>query len=303
MTLPPASDVPPVWEPRTVRAGDWEITALSDGFFRLDGGAMWGVVPKVLWDRWTPAAEDNTILMALRPFLARRSGPAGDEVVVIEVGVGDRWSEKLARIYHLLPTETLEDTLARCGVTPDQVTHVVASHCHWDHIGAAVVERDGELRPRFPRARHFAPRVEIEMARETDHARKGSYRAEDVLPLEAAGLLEPYEGEAELLPGIRVHELGGHSDGVSLVTVNEDGEGETAVFWADVVPTAHHVQPPYIMAYDIDVVRSFEVRSKWLARAAEEGWIGLFYHDVDVPFGRLSRDGKRYVLEPLGGVG
>ena len=302
MPLAPASDAPPAWEPRTVRAGDWEITALSDGFMRLDGGSMWGVVPKAMWGGWTPAAEDNTILMALRPFLARR----GSDVVVLEVGVGDRWAPKWRDIYHLLPTETLEGTLAAVGVAPEHVTQVVASHCHWDHVGAAVLERAGELVPRFPNARHFAPRVELEMAKHPDHARRGSYRAEDVTPLEAAGLLEPYgdergtPGAFELLPGLRAHLLGGHSDGVSVITLNEAGAGDTAIFWADVVPTAHHVQPPYIMAYDIDVVRSFEARSEWLARAADGGWIGLFYHDVDVAFGRVSREGKRYGVEVLG---
>jgi glyoxylase-like metal-dependent hydrolase (beta-lactamase superfamily II) len=95
--------------------------------------------------------------------------------------------------------------------------------------------------------------------------------------------------------------LGGHSDGVSVVTINEDGDGDTAIFWADVVPTTHHIQPPYIMAYDIDVVRSFEVRSEWMERAAAGGWIGLFYHDVDFGFGRLEKDGRRFALEPITG--
>jgi len=98
--------------------------------------------------------------------------------------------------------------------------------------------------------------------------------------------------------GLRCHVLGGHSDGVSVITLNEDGAGETAIFWSDVVPTAHHIQPPYIMAYDIDVVRSFDVRSRWLERAAKEGWTGLFYHDVDHPFGRIAKVGRRFAFEP-----
>ena len=111
-------------------------------------------------------------------------------------------------------------------------------------------------------------------------------------------LLQGFEGSQEILPGVRAHVLGGHSSGVSLVTVGEHKPGPTAVFWSDVVPTTHHIQPPYIMAYDIDVVRSFEVRSEWLARAAEERWLGLFYHDVDEAFGRVRRDGRRYAFEP-----
>lgn len=297
MPLGPASIDPPPWEPRSVHAGGWRITALCDGYFRLDGGSMWGVVPKALWQRMTPARENNTILLALRPFLAER----GDLRVVIEPGIGNRWEAKWRHLYHIEPTTSLVETLAACGVEPDDVTHVVASHCHWDHVGGQVVEREGALEPLFPNARHFAPAVEVEMAKHTGHARDGSYRSEDVSVVEERGLLETYAGEVELLPGLRVHELGGHSDGVSVVTFGEGEEGDTAIFWSDVVPTAHHAQPPYIMAYDLDVVRSYEVRTAWMERAAAAGWIGLFYHDPDHAFGRLAKGGKRYELAPLAG--
>lgn len=292
--MQPASTEPPVWVPRSSRAGEWTLTALSDGYLRLDAGGMWGVVPKVLWESMTPAAPDNTILIALRPFLAVR----GDDIVLLEPGVGQRWEEKWRRIYQMIATETLTNTLAACGVSPADVTHVVASHCHWDHIGAQVVRRGDVLEPLFPNARHLAPVLEIEMAKRPGHARAPSYRADDVLPIEQRGMLEAYEGERELLPGMRAHVLGGHSDGVAVITFNEDGPGETAIFWSDVVPTMHHVQPAYIMAYDIDVVRSFEQRSQWLERAAREGWTGLFYHDVDHAFGRIEHDGRRYVARP-----
>jgi len=294
----PASNEPVPWVRRSVAIGDWRVTALSDGFMRLDGGSMWGVVPKNLWSRWTPALDDNTILIALRPFLAER----GDDRVVIEVGLGDRWEERWREIYHIEREDTLEGSLRACGVTPGEVTHVVASHCHFDHVGAQVVVRDGCLQPAFPNARHFAPRIEVEVARHPDHVRRASYRSDDVVPIEEAGLLETYEGTAELLPGLRVHEAAGHSDGVSVITLNEAGPGDTAIFLADVVPTTHHVQPPYIMAYDIDVARSYESRSRWLARVAEEGWLGLFYHDADHAFARLRRDGHRYAAEPVLGT-
>lgn len=281
--------------PRRAQVGEWRLTELSDGFLSLDGGAMWGVVPRNLWSKLTPPAEDNTIRLALRPFLAER----GDAKVLIEGGIGERWDEKARRIYRIDPTTTLVESLAAAGVAPDEITHVVLTHCHWDHAGALVERRGGELVPRFARARHFAPAIEIAMASAPGHARSGSYRAEDIEPLARAGLLEPYAGERELLPGLRVHELGGHSDGCSVVVLGEGAE--RAIFWGDVVPTAHHVQPPYIMAYDIDVVRSFEVRSEWLARAADGGWTCLFYHDERTAFGRLERDGRRYVCRALGG--
>ena len=293
-----ASNEPVPWTPRSVRAGEWRITALTDGFLRLDGGSMWGVVPKNLWASWTPPLADNTILLALRPFLAER----GDVKAVIEVGIGERWDETWRELYHLDRTTTLPDALCSCGVEPEDVTHVVASHCHFDHVGAQVIERDGQLAPLFPNASHHAPQIEIEVCKRPDHVRRASYRPEDVLPIEAAGLLHGYVGDVEIVPGLRVHEAAGHSDGVSVITINEGGEGETALFWADVVPTAHHIQPPYIMAYDIDVPRSFDSRSRWLARASGEGWIGMFYHDADHAFGRVRRVGRRYAFERVEGA-
>jgi glyoxylase-like metal-dependent hydrolase (beta-lactamase superfamily II) len=286
--------------PRSIDAGGWRITALSDGFMRLDGGAMWGVVPRSMWERLTPPAADHTIRLALRPFLAEKDGMR----VVIEPGIGERWEPKWTAIYQLERAQTLAGSLAELGLSPGDVTHVVASHCHFDHCGAWVVEHEGVLAPLFPGARHLAPAVEIAVARAPDHVRRASYRPEDVTPLEAVGLLEGYSpahrGALELLPGLWAHEAGGHSDGVVVLAFG-DGGRDTALFWADVVPTSHHVQPAYIMAYDIDVPRSFASRSHWLARAAEEGWIGLFYHDEEHAFGRVHRSGKRYAFEPLEG--
>ena len=295
MTHFPASQQAPAWFPRTIRAGRWELTALSDGHLRLDGGSMWGVVPATMWRAWTPPAADNTILLALRPFLARD----GEHTVVVEPGVGARWDAKRLAIYGIERDASVERCLASLGIAPEDVTHVVASHCHWDHIGAQVVERAGELVPLFPRARHLAPRAEIEVAKKPGHARAASYRAEDVVPIERAGLLEAYDGDVELLPGLRAHVLGGHSDGVAVITFDEQGD-EPAIFWSDVVPTSHHVQPAYVMAYDLDVVRSIEQRSEWLERAARGGWTGLLYHDVDHAFGKVARAGRRYAFEPVG---
>ena len=282
-----------------MHVGEWQVTALSDGCMRLDAGGMWGVVPAVLWREMTPADEDNRIPIALRPFLATR----GDDVVVIEPGLGGRWSSKWRHLYAIEQRVDLVGSLAAVGVTPADVTHVVASHCHFDHVGAWVVEQGeaGGLEPLFPRAQHFAPRAEIEAALNPDPVRRASYRAEDVAPLVEAGLLAAYDDGEELLPGVLAHGAYGHSDGVSVITLNEEHEGDTAVFWADVVPTAHHARPAFIMAYDIDQVASYASRSRWMARAAEQGWIGLLYHDVDHAFVRLHADGKRYRVEPIAG--
>ncbi len=290
------------WRPRSLSIGGWRVTALGDGTMRLDGGSMWGVVPKTMWERWTPSDERNTIPLALRPFLLQR----GDVVALLEPGIGARWEEKWRSLYALERSPSLEESLGACGVAPADVTHVIGSHCHFDHVGAWVVEREGALAPLFPGARHFAPAIEIAVAQDPDAVRRASYRAEDVAPLERAGLLEGFragDGGVELLPGIRAHDASGHSDGVCVITI--EGGSESAIFWSDVVPTSHHVQPAYIMAYDLDVARSYASRSAWLARAAERGSIGLFYHDVEHAFGRVraaSGARRRYEFEPLAGA-
>jgi glyoxylase-like metal-dependent hydrolase (beta-lactamase superfamily II) len=286
------------WQPRAVEVAGWRITELCDGRLRLDGGAMWGVVPKKLWQERTPAALDNTIGLALRPFLCEREGLR----VLVEGGIGARGEERWRALYEIEQPPTLRSSLARLGWEPEDITHVVASHAHFDHIGALVEECSGSLVPLCPRAPHFIPSVEVEVAKRPDHVRRASYRAEDVLPLEAAGCLRPLADGATIVPGLRFHEASGHSDGVGVFTFGDERSSDTAIFWSDVVPTTHHAEPAYIMAYDIDVPRSFASRSHWIERAAASGWTGLFYHDDAHAFARLERRGRRHVAVPISGA-
>ena len=293
--VPVAVNVP---VPPRIQVGGWTIHALCDGALRLDGGAMWGVVPKNIWEKLTPPAADNTIELALRPYLCVK----GERVVLIEAGVGARWESKWRGIYHL-DGGRLEASIRAAGYSPADVTDAVASHAHWDHIGGWLVEREGRVEPLLPNARHHLAAIEVERCLHPDHVRKGSYRPEDLALLVEQRRVTTFESAGEILPEIEVRPVGGHSDGVSVVIVGPRsaaaGAGERAIFWADVVPTTHHVQPPYIMAYDIDVTTSFAARKALLAEAARERWVGLFYHDTHVPFARVSGDGKRYTVEPV----
>ncbi|KAA3609031.1 MAG: MBL fold metallo-hydrolase [Planctomycetota bacterium] len=277
---------------REIRVGRFRIRALRDARFALDGGAMFGVVPRTLWQRLTPVNEDHTIPLATTPFLIEDDRHR----VVLEPGLGLRWEEKARRMFHIDHGDGHEigASLAALGVEPETVTHCLMSHLHWDHAGGAC-GADGE--PLFPRAEYWAPASEIHAALHPDHLRRASYREEDVQPLLDHDLLGGFQGEAEPVPGIRMIELGGHSDGVSLILV-EDG-GQTACFWADVVPTRNHVHLPFIMAYDMNAALSHQVREAWIPRAVEENWTCLLYHDPLFPMVKFVQDGKRYTFEPI----
>jgi len=277
---------------RSVQVGDWRVTALRDGVFALDGGAMFGVVPRTIWEKLTPVNSDHTIPLSTTPFLLEK----GPWKVVVEPGIGRRWNDKQKAMFHIDHSggHELIESLRAAGVEPAQVTHCLMTHCHWDHLGA-VCGPDGK--PVFPSAAHWTPDVELRSAMNPDHLRRASYRREDVQPLVDAGLVQTFSGEKEILPGLKMVEVSGHSDGVSLVLL-QDG-GATACFWSDVVPTANHAHLPFIMAYDMNAAKSWDVRNEWIPRSAAEGWWCLLYHDPATPIGKIVHDGKRYSFAPL----
>ena len=275
---------------RTVQVGDFRIVALSDVNFALDGGAMFGVVPRVMWQRLTPVNDDHTIPLATNPFLIEGNGVR----IVIEPGMGQRWGERQKTMFHIDHSGGFElsESLRAAGVQPEEVTHCLMTHCHFDHIGAAC-DADGE--PVFANAQHWTPKIEKEATLAAAHLRKASYRLEDLQPLMDADLLHTFQGQHEIVPGVTMIELKGHSEGVSIVKI--ESQGQVAVFWSDVVPTRNHVHLPFIMAYDLNAGDSWEVRNEWIPRAAEEGWTALLYHDPIAPIGKFGFDGKRYIFE------
>jgi glyoxylase-like metal-dependent hydrolase (beta-lactamase superfamily II) len=281
---------------RTVEIGRFRVTALRDARFALDGGAMFGVVPRVIWEKLTPIHADHTVPLSTTPYLVQD----GEYTIVIEPGLGLRWPDKQRAMFHIDHSEGHEllASLRAVGVEPEQVTHCLMTHCHWDHIGAACGE-DGA--PVFPNAQHWTPQIERDACMNPDHLRRASYRREDLAPIEEAGLLQTFRSEVEVLPGIKMVEVGGHSDGVALIVLEDEGQG--GCFWADVVPTRNHVHLPFIMAYDMNAAKSFAVRSEWIARAANQGWTCLLYHDTDEPIGRFEGEGRRFAWSPLHEVG
>jgi glyoxylase-like metal-dependent hydrolase (beta-lactamase superfamily II) len=277
-----------------VRLGDFELHPLLDGFFRLDGGAMFGVVPKPLWAKRAPADERNRILMAMRPLLIRTGG----QNVLVDAGVGDKLSVKETDIYGIDRRESLDDSLRELGLSARDIDVVIASHLHFDHAGGFTVLEGGTVRPRFPNARYIVRRGEWEDALHAHERNRASYLAQNYVPLQDAGVLEFCEADGELLPGVSVCRTGGHTMHHHLIRI-ESG-GRTAIFPADLLPMTAHLDLPWIMSYDLYPMDTLAYKRQFLAEAIAREYVIFFEHDPAVAAGVIrEKDGRRFV-EPLG---
>jgi glyoxylase-like metal-dependent hydrolase (beta-lactamase superfamily II) len=273
-----------------MRLGDFDLTPLLDGYFRLDGGAMFGVVPKTLWEKRAPADERNRITMAMRPLLVR-----GDRLMIIDAGAGDKMDAKFTDIYGFDRRENLDVMMSRAGVRADEIDIVLASHLHFDHAGGFTArDGSGAVRPRFPNARYLANQGEFEDATHPHERNRASYFAENYVPLQEAGVLDLMPDDYVAAPGIRVRRTGGHTRFHQIIYI-ESG-GKTAVFAADLMPTTAHVDVPWIMAYDLYPMETLEFKRAFVAEAIEREYIVFFEHDPVIAAGIIrERNGRPYV--------
>ena len=276
-----------------VTLGALELIPLSDGFFALDGGAMFGVVPKPLWERVAPADSRNRIRMAMRPLLVR-----GERTILIDAGVGEKLDAKTRDLYGFDRERHLEHSLREADVAPEQVDLVIASHLHFDHAGGFTV-RDGAgvVRPRFPRARHVVRRQEWDDALRPHERNRASYFRENYVPLGDAGLLDLVDDDVEVAPGVRLRRTGGHTRGHQIIVL-ESG-GRTAVFVADLIPTTAHVPLPWIMGYDLFPMETLEFKRAFVREAVDREYLLFFEHDPDIAAGWLRERNGRLTVEAL----
>jgi glyoxylase-like metal-dependent hydrolase (beta-lactamase superfamily II) len=268
--------------------GDWRLTTIDAGEVWLDGGSMFGSVPKPLWSRWHLPDARNRIRLAMRALLAEGHGRR----VLIDVGAGGKMEPKLADIYGLDDGTRLERSLAAAGVAPGDVTDVVLTHLHFDHAGGATRRVDGRLEPRLPNARWWVQRRNLDNARHPNPRERASYLAENFEPLAEAAVLEIVEGAAEPWPGFHLDLAEGHTRGQQLPRIA--GRLGTVQYAADLVPTAAHVRIPFVMGYDMAVIETMAEKRAWLERAiAHDAWVCL-EHDPDIAFARPRAEGDDF---------
>jgi len=272
--------------------GDLELIPLTDGYFYLDGGAMFGVVPKALWQRRAPSDDRNRIRMGLRPLLVR-----GEKTMIIDAGIGGKMDARSQEIYAIDRAHDLDASLAAAGVSADDVEIVLASHLHFDHAGGFTV-RDGAggLVPKFRNARYVARTAEWEDATHPHERNRASYLAENFVPLMDAGVFDLVPDDREIMPGVRVVRTGGHTMHHQIVML-ESG-GRTAVFAADLMPTTAHVDEPWIMAYDLYPMDTLAFKRTFVREAIDREYLIFFEHDPDVAAGYIREDQGRKRVEP-----
>lgn len=279
----------------SMQLGDFRLDVVSDGTFRLDGGAMFGVVPRVLWERVYPPDERNRISLGLNCLLIR----TGAQNILVDTGIGTKWDERSRDMFGIAHETTLDQSLAALGVAPDDIDVVIDTHLHFDHAGGNTrLDEAGDTVPAYPRARYVVQRGELETASHPHERERASYLPENWEPLVRSGQLETVDGECEIAPGVTVFPVRGHNDWTQLVLV--ESRGERAIFLADVIPTTRHLKPAWVMGYDLYPVELVDRKKELVDRAVREGWICIFEHDNDIPAARITQDAAgRATAEPV----
>jgi glyoxylase-like metal-dependent hydrolase (beta-lactamase superfamily II) len=263
--------------------GDFELSIFSDGTYPLDGGAFFGVIPKVMWARKVSADDRNYVTSGLNSLLIR----TGKQNVLVETGMGNKLSERMIKFYGQ-PAKLLEN-LAAANVAPEDINIVINSHLHFDHCGWNTVrDKNGKVVPTFPRAKYYAPEGEWQYARKPSERDAISYISENYDPLVESGQMTLLKGGEKIVPGISVETFRGHTASMQGVIV--ESRGQSACYISDLIPTIAHIDISWGMGFDLYPLHTIESKKRYYARAIVEKWLTVFTHDPNTPWAYIEKD-------------
>lgn len=272
--------------------GDYRIEVIPDTEFRLDGGAMFGVVPRVLWERVSPPDELNRIRMNMNCLFVETP----NERILIETGIGEKWSEKETQMYGIYRERSLAESLFEItGYGPNDISIVINTHLHFDHAGGNTVGSSAV--PQFSNARYLVSRSEFEHAENPHERDRASYLPENWRPMQKTGQLKLMRDSYEVVEGLRIEQVRGHSE--TMQTVRLDRGNDTLYGFADLIPTRHHLPPAWVAGFDLYPVETLEFKKTILPLAVRENWICLFYHDFEMPLCRLVDENGKIEAEQV----
>lgn len=277
-----------------MRIGAIDLEIINDGYFYLDGGMMFGIVPRTLWERRLPPDDRNRVRLALRTLLIR----AGERIIVVDTGVGDKFGVKEREIYRVERNGGQLAGLAEHGIQPADVDLVVNTHLHFDHAGGNTVIQDGQVIPTFPRAEYLAQRDEWDDAIQPNERTRASYLADNLRPVAAAGQLRLIEGETEIAPGVSWVRTPGHTRGHTSILI--ESEGESALFTADACPFISHLERlAWVAGIDLDPLTSMETKRRLIRDSLATDRLLIFDHDPNVAMARLAGTPERWEVRPV----
>jgi glyoxylase-like metal-dependent hydrolase (beta-lactamase superfamily II) len=268
--------------------GDFELIAVSDGIYRLDGGAFFGVIPKVMWGKKVEADAENYVPAGLNSVVVR----TGQQTILIETGIGNKLPERLIKIFGQ-PAKLL-DNLSAAGVSPEDIDIVINTHLHFDHCGWNTMLQGGKIVPTFPKAKYYAPEGEWQHGRLQLERDAISYMSDNYDPLIQTGQMELLQGDREIVPGVSVETFPGHTQTMQAVILKS--QGQTACYISDLIPTSAHIDLTWGMAFDLFPLQTIESRKRYYAQSIPEKWLTMFTHDPSTPWAYLEKDERGKML-------
>lgn len=274
-----------------MQIGKYKLSIVESGFFALDGGAMFGIIPKALWQKTNPADDSNRIKLSTRHLILQ----SDTKNIIVDTGMGDKWDDKMKRIYAVDERLSMNSELAKIQLKAEDFTDVILTHLHFDHTGGSTVYEDEKLQPAFPNAMYYVQKQNYDWAINPSDRDKGSYIKENFIPLFDEGVLNFINGNEQFDDEIEFAVINGHTFGQQMVKISD--RSNTILFCSDLIPTFGHIPLPYIMGYDLQPLVTLEEKKKYLKSALDENWKLFFGHDPEIAFATIKKYGAGFLVD------